>query len=457
MSRFAASGDGKVVARKERALMSVKNFIELIPLDIDLETTRQLVLKGKNITAIPLNIGTLLREVRRLDLSTNDVRDITPLATLANLTSINLTRNPHLLSIAPLASLHLIVVVVAHCGLRSLVGLEGSAETLKTLVVNDNNLLLRSPSGKCVEGAGADEIATAVKNYEVIADLTECETLVLSRNPLLCSLYAGPTEEDKTHPQKKAEAGEETKCEPDWEHPLSAIVKMTCLKKLSLSGCGLTSLPRHWFIPKVTELRLSQNKLKSLVPEGVLFRSVKILDVSHNELKEASTLRRCRFVYHLGVRGNPFVEDGNVSTGVKRKAGKGDDDDKSESPPPAKKNLGAVLQYLMRIMPHLEMVDGTPLAQLLPTEQDDERKETVEFTANKQEESAESVADDGGSKVPKEEDNALEPPETSELGKPAIVRRGQTNLLATKKRRLSAEGAAVTQLLLKRKTEASGW
>nr|CCC89288.1 unnamed protein product [Trypanosoma congolense IL3000] len=179
------------------ALMSTKNFLELIPLDVDLETTRQLVLKGKNITAIPPNIGVLLREVRRLDLTENDIRDVAPLATLTNLTSVNLTKNQRLLSVAALAPLQLTVCVLAHCGLRSLAGLEGSAATLRTLIVNDNNLVLQSPHGCSVDGVEVEDLGIAVKNYEVIACLTGCETLVLSRNPLLCSLCVHQPRKEK--------------------------------------------------------------------------------------------------------------------------------------------------------------------------------------------------------------------------------------------------------------------
>ncbi|RNF03869.1 putative leucine-rich repeat protein (LRRP) [Trypanosoma rangeli] len=428
---------------------SLKRFLDMIPLDIDIENVRQITLKGKQLTALPTNLGGLLREVRRLELSENDIYDVTPLASLSHLTSLNLSKNRRLSSIAPLATLHLTVCVVAYCDLNSLVGLEGCATTLKTLIANDNNLVLQSPTGGVVADAQADHVSRAVRNYEILAMLSTCETIVLSRNPHLCALYAAPTlNEDLIAEGVRGNiAGHLPHHEADWSHPLSVLEKMKQLKKLSLSGCGLESLPSHWFLPMVTELRLSHNALSSLVPEGVIFRSVKILDVSHNVLTDVKTLRRCRFVRNLSIRGNPFqketassslTEDGKVRKGAQLPV--------------------EVLRFLTRKMPHLEVVDSTLLSSIqfedVAGKSRLERCETVEGNSAQRKDSrhptestAEEIKDvvvELSEAVP---DNIRAP----------IVRRERTNLLLQRKRELVADGAAVAQLVKRRKTEAAVW
>nr|CCC89289.1 unnamed protein product [Trypanosoma congolense IL3000] len=235
---------------------------------------------------------------------------------------------------------------------------------------------------------------------------------------------------------------------------------MSSLKKLSLSDCGLTHLPRRWFVPMVTELRLSRNKLTTLVPEGVLFRSVKILDVSHNELEEASTLRRCRFVRHLSVCGNPFMESGKVSIGLKRKAGEGDgnlQDGEDDVPPTPARARGAVLRYLMRVMPHLEVLDSTPLARFMEGVTNEEQLEEEGKSVHTAKAKGQSGADVAGQQaVVEDEDHVLDPPDVSEPAKAPIVRREHTNLLATKKKKY-AQGADVAEIMIKRKSEVSGW
>ncbi|RNF05929.1 putative leucine-rich repeat protein (LRRP) [Trypanosoma conorhini] len=429
---------------------SLKRFVDMIPLDVDIEKVRQIILKGKQLTALPPNLGGLLHEVRRLDLSENDIHDVAPLASLSHLSSLNLAKNKRLSSVAPLATLHLTVCVVAHCGLSSLVGLEGSAATLKTLIANDNNLVLQSPSGGTVANAQAASVARAVRNYETMAMLSACETIVLSRNPQLCAFYAapGPDREDSI----AGDIGNNIKRkvphhEADWSHPLSVLEKMTQLKKLSLSGCGLGSLPSHWFLPMVTELRLSHNALPSLVPEGVIFRSVKILDVSHNALTEVATLRRCRFVRQLSIRGNPFLreaapsaqaENGKLSNGV--------------CVPPE------VMRFLARKMPHLEVVDGTLFSSIQPGDVAGESGREWCEAAGATSTQSRAPSNPTTKHVEEIEDVVVTPSEVvPENTRAPIVRRERKNLLAQRKRELVADGAAVAQLVKQRKTEAAGW
>ncbi|EKG01731.1 hypothetical protein TCSYLVIO_007266 [Trypanosoma cruzi] len=440
----------KAMTSSNNSLATMKRIVEMIPLDIDIEKARQITLNGKKLTALPPNLGVLLREVRRLDISDNDIYDVTTLASFPHLTSIKLSKNKRLSSIAPLSTLHLTVCVVDHCALSSLVGLEGSASTLKTLIANDNKLLLQSPVGEAVEGAAADHIAIALRNYEILGMLSACETVVLSRNPHLCALYAAhkPDEEGCiTGDVKKNIGGDTPHHEADWPHPLSVLEKMTHLKKLSLSGCGLVSLPLHWFLPMVTELRLSHNALSSLVPEGVIFRSVKILDVSHNALTDVSTLRRCRFVRQLSISGNPFLRVDEASS-----AKKDEEVRRGVYLPPE------VIRFLTRKMPHLEVVDSTLLSSIQLG--DDAGENRLESCDAAEDESFQKKDKNNPMEANVEEnvDVVVEPPEVvPESIRVPIVRRERTNLLAQRKRELIADGAVVAQLVKKQKIEHAGW
>ncbi|ORC89058.1 putative leucine-rich repeat protein (LRRP) [Trypanosoma theileri] len=467
-----------------------QEFLQLIPLDVDLPTARRLALAAPNLRALPSTVGLLLPRLHRLDLTGGGLRDVAAIATLPLLTSLNLSGNTHLGSIAPLAALQqLTVCVLAHCQLRSLDGLQGSAAKLKSVIANDNQLLLYSPTSHMLAGANSDDVALAVKNYEILSELTACETLVLSRNPHLCTLHVIPdtieeeeeeeTEQTENKPSKTV-PGEVPKREADWTHPLSSIEKMTHLRKLSLSGCGLTSLPSHWFLPMVTELRLSHNALKSLIPEGVIFRSVKILDVSHNQLQKLSTLRRCRFVRHLCISGNAFLEeDGELASEAVSK---------EEVPKTRAKLTPGIVHYLTRTMPNLEVVDNmmlSTLQQQWALEEKEKEKEAKEKykqerikKEKEKEEHSETVEEEAKVNSIKKEvthtsgrkecavdnsnnndDIVVEPTELlpTEAPRAPIVRRERTNLIDSRKRQLVADGAAAAQLLMKRKTEGTGW
>ncbi|KEG15409.1 putative leucine-rich repeat protein (LRRP) [Trypanosoma grayi] len=446
---------------------SLKRFAELIPLDIDIEKARQITLKGKQLASLPPNLGVLLREVRRVDLSENNLRDVAPLAVLHHLTSVNLSKNPQLSSIAPLAPLRLTVCVVAHCSLRSLTGLEGSAPTLKSLVANDNELVLQSPTGCAVANAKTDDVAVAVQNYEALGALTACETVVLSRNPQLCALYATKeTDEEAKEEEKdnnnnnndsggdgghdkrkrKGSSNEAPHREADWAHPLSVLEKMPHLKKLSLSECGLVSLPSHWFLPMVTELRLSHNSLQSLLPEGVIFRSLKILDVSHNTLTHLSTLRRCRFVRQLSIVGNPFLKDDDAAPPTE-----GEETPTSLRVPPR------VVRYLTRVMPYLEVVDSKPLSSLQSSDAVEESHHSEDITAGSKA-AKDATLKQQEDQPAEDKDVVVEPPvSVVETVRAPIVRRERTNMLTQRKRELAADGAAVAQLMMRRKTEGASW
>lgn len=92
----------------------------------------------------------------------------------------------------------------------------------------------------------------------------------------------------------------------DEKAALKVFEGMPRLGKLCLAGCGIATLPSEWFLPMVAELRLSRNAIEAF-EEGVLLRSVKILDVAHNGIRDVRTLRRAKYLESLSISGNPCV------------------------------------------------------------------------------------------------------------------------------------------------------
>lgn len=353
-TRSDAARKPATAAERTATAAALKQFMELVSLDVDLERVRQLQLKNKGLTSIPATVDSLMREVRKMDLSGNNLVDISPLASLAHLSNLCLSSNPNLGSLRGLGS-RLVVLTVANCGLTSLAGLEESRLTLRTLIANDNNIRLMSPSTQ--KGASSSALVLeAVANYNALATLELCETVVLTRNAALCDLYKGEdVTEEAAAVETLVKGGEtsELKQARAARHPLFVFEKMSHLKKLSLSECGVRSLPVHWFLPMATEVRLARNHLTSLQPEGVIMRSLKILDISHNDIDAIATLRRCRFLRQISLRGNPLL-----STYEGR--------DKEEERTDAVAVPVSLQRSLSRLLPSLESIDGHVI---LPSDQ----------------------------------------------------------------------------------------
>ncbi|KAG5506728.1 hypothetical protein GH5_05942 [Leishmania sp. Ghana 2012 LV757] len=461
-----AARDAVVGAMAKSSPQAAKRFLESISLDLDVETTRQLLLSKKGFTTLPSSMGVLCRQLRKLDLSGNDLTDLSPLATLQHLSNLNVAHNDRLVSLKGLSGACLSVLNISFCAVESLEGLEHTALTLRTLIANDNRLQFYSPLLGDVSMTGGEDAvelaalrahlpeslrmssrnsdaalhAVAQRNYEMCSAFQQCETVVLSRNKRLCELFpawgveevaaecgkapgsasaagndtgggevvgdttAMAAEDDGNSvkrekkcgapvPQRGSQSGEASRSasrsastvtaaardslgdSPEmvtWKerrralalaHPLSVFEKLPRLRKLSLSGCELHSLPVRWFLPMVTELRLAQNHLNSLQPDGVILRSLHILDISNNLFASVESLRRCRYLEQLNVRGNPLIEEGAA---LDKAAGlmitEPIADLTAATPSSGAGALPiAVQQRVLRLFPSMSLLDGQPM------------------------------------------------------------------------------------------------
>lgn len=471
------------------ATPAVQKFRESIRTEVDLRQARRLRLAHCHISTLPSLLSPSLTRICALDLSDNELNashDLSLLASMPQLSNLNLSGNPHLgeslaflLGTAPekttvptpsptTSTSSLVVLSVAHCGLRSLKGLEACGSTLKTLVANDNQLILFSPFVKTEEvseeensphpdhrkgrntgmevercSATGNDDPTGVtvcgapqerrwgrETYVALQSAACVEAVILSRNTSLGKLCLpsspadtdGPLgrgkphepastrgtmrhgalhrllstaeeeEEDrgtndepgersshqkgkkrpigrKTSPNEKHEEPAEPALTEEeralkWQaqetqantHPLSVFAHLLHLKKLSLSECGIGSLPIRFFLPRVTELRLSHNALTSLHPEGFIARSLHLLDVSHNLLTQVNTFRRFKYLQQLNLRGTPvfdmFAERDAKERGYATQV--------VSRMPPSLKNA------LRRLLPDLVRVDGVEVTEADP-------------------------------------------------------------------------------------------
>lgn len=435
-----AARDAVIASAPKSSPAAAKKFVEAISLDVDVEAARQLLLSRKGFAAIPNSIGVLCQQLRKLDVSNNDLTDLSPLASLQHLSNLNVAHNTRLASLKGLAGTCLSVLNISFCAVESLAGLEHTALTLRTLIANDNRLKFQSPlfrtgggnsSGELHDGdaATAAELqtdlsaasahvpaslrasvpvdTTAMRNFTLFATFQQCETLVLSRNAQLARCFPAWSAEELAaacgdQPRKPTRGSDDDSAEEDGgseeglrgtghgnaqesagdaeadggaankelkhaialAHPLSVFERLPRLKKLSLSGCELHSLPSRWFLPMVTELRLAQNHLTSLQPDGVILRSLHILDISNNLFVSVVTLRRCRFLEQLNVRGNPLVEEGAAqdrAAGVRAEEGSNNASGESVSASSTAAVPLNVQQRVARLFPAVKLLDNQPL------------------------------------------------------------------------------------------------
>ncbi|KPA75390.1 hypothetical protein ABB37_08666 [Leptomonas pyrrhocoris] len=281
---------------------------------------------------------------------------------------------------------------------------------------------------------GVETNAVAMRNYAIFATFQQCETVVLSRNTQLVQSFPAWSAEELAvqcgdRPKRPAhDSGKESgndssaeesdarrathrgdggprEAEPEADaqthkllkhavalaHPLSVFERLPRLKKLSLSGCALHSLPSRWFLPMVTELRLAQNHLASLQPDGVILRSLHILDISNNLFISVITLRRCRFLEQLSLRGNPLVEEGATHKETMGRASihsnsndKAATEEGKDGDPTAPSDVAIPLHVqrsVARLFPSLKLLDHQPVLSAAEMQAATERERDVAAAA----------------------------------------------------------------------------
>lgn len=434
------SSTSSVVLSSAPAALTLEALLYLVPMDATPESMNALDLSGRNISSLPLQIK-VFGGIRKLLLANNALSSVRELGALSRLSHLNLSNNK-ISNLEGLASLQqLTVLQVSNNQLVSLRGIEGSSCCLKALIANDNKLSLASHND-------------GVANASVLAGLTSVETIVLSRNPLLEGYMPDITKEgggregeggvslDAAEPEKASQS----------THPLDVFAGLPKLKKLSLSECVIPSLPNRWFLPMAVEVRLAQNQI-AVFPEGVILRSVHTLDMSGNRVEELTSLRRCKYVQNLAVRGNPF-------TVVPPTCGSMDAQEKAAwwSDPKTHMILGRLFQQLRVLdgMPFVPLSKESYLAKKKDAEMGrrtvDENLSQGEITDRKRARGDVEETPDVVLEVP------VDGPGASQSTVRGVVRKQRAVAEHAIGRNTKAVGAAAVEMLRKRQAQPSqGW
>lgn len=226
----------------------------------DPATVKVLQLSKRGIRTIDPEVGRRCKALRRLDLSSNSVEDIQPLAGLfsdaAQLTWLSLAHN-QVTSVSVLApAKKLVVLNVSDNAIASLEPLGGLAG-LQALIASDNRIAV----------------------CDGIPGLAGLNTLVLSRNRLE-TLSAG-------------------------------VARLQNLQKLNLAENAFRAVPECvGSLALLTELRMHANKIVRIPPFLANLRALRLLDLGKNciaRIDDLQVLRGLTQLRQLNLAGNPVA------------------------------------------------------------------------------------------------------------------------------------------------------
>lgn len=250
-------------------------------------------------------------------------------------------------------------------GIESYLALQ-AASLLESVILSRNTLLgtLSPPSSSLASLSSSDAAGKSVATRAAVEKRNSKKDERVENSESISDCRRGNKSNTEKKSYKKLDEDndkEEEKERCNWEmqeqqankHPLSVFAHLPHLKKLSLSACGISSLPSRFFLPLATEIRLSHNALSSLHPESFLARSLHVLDVSHNLLSHVNTFRRFKYLLQLNIRGNPiwdvFCERDANENGYSHEI--------TQRMPPS------LMRELRQLLPELVRIDGVEVKE----------------------------------------------------------------------------------------------
>ena len=234
----------------EKAIREAINLADDKPITIEiLNNEKKLDLSEKGLSNIS-DISALanLTNLQTLNLSGNSISDIGALANLTNLTELNLSGNKIISDISAL----------------------GNLTNLQTLNLSNNN----------------------ISDIGALASLTNLQTLYLSNNNISdISALGGLT----------------NLTELDWSYnkniSIGALANLPNLQTLDLSGNGIISIGELGSLPNLQTLNLSSNNISDISALGNL-TNLQTLNWSYNKIIYISTLRNLTNLQTLNLSGN---------------------------------------------------------------------------------------------------------------------------------------------------------
>ncbi|KAJ1608178.1 leucine rich repeat-containing protein [Cryptosporidium canis] len=243
--------------------LSIAELSKYIP-NGDVLGTQELKLRDQGISGI--EELTQAKNLRKIDVSKNELESVSFIKYCWSLTDINLSNNS-LNSVDDICNLENVRVLnISNNGIRSIESLcrsPGLQRSLKVLIANHNK----------------------IRHIPDLSCFKELETVILSHND------ATEIEAPRNHCQK--------------------------LKKLSLSNNSLKQFPFSLNFNMVQELRLNHNKIYSISQDITYMGNIRILELGHNFITQADPLFSLKKLKSLNISKNPCVtaDEGGDSSG----------------------------------------------------------------------------------------------------------------------------------------------
>ena len=282
----------------EKAIREAINLADDKPITIEiLNNEKKLDLSEKGLSNIS-DISALanLTNLQTLNLSGNSISDIGALANLTNLTELNLSGNKIISDISALGNLTNLQTLNLSNNNISDIGALASLTNLQTLYLSNNNISDISALGGLTNLTELDWSYNKNISIGALANLPNLQTLDLSGNGIISIGELGSLPNLQTLNLSynnisdiSALRGLTNLTELDWSYnkniSIGALANLTNLQTLNLSGNNISDIGALRSLTNLQTLYLNNNNISDVSPLENL-SGLRWLDLSKNPLKE---------------------------------------------------------------------------------------------------------------------------------------------------------------------------
>lgn len=235
------------------------------------------------------------RQLRQLRLQNNQIRDISPLRHMSELRSLNLSSN-QISDLSPLSHLNLLQELrLANNQISSLAKLK-ELSSLQLLDVSQNQLQNLAGIRHMRQLTALSFSHNQVRDPSAIMGLKELKILK-GRNNNLADLSPFRA---LVHLQSLDLSGNSIR-------KLLSLARMTDLKRLNMSDNQIQDLSPLSFLKGLQSLTIAGNQIRDLSPLRVL-QKLLTLDLGNNQIRSVRPLLRLKSLRQLSLSGNPLQD-----------------------------------------------------------------------------------------------------------------------------------------------------
>ena len=303
----------------EKAIREAINLADDKPITIEiLNNEKKLDLSEKGLSNIS-DISALanLTNLQTLNLSGNSISDIGALANLTNLTELNLSGNKIISDISALGNLTNLQTLNLSNNNISDIGALASLTNLQTLYLSNNNISDISALGGLTNLTELDWSYNKNISIGALANLPNLQTLDLSGNGIISIGELGSLPNLQTLNLSynnisdiSALRGLTNLTELDWSYnkniSIGALANLTNLQTLNLSGnniSDISALANLTNLQTLKTLNLSGNNISDISALGNL-TNLQTLNLSYNNISDIGALRSLTNLQTLNLSGN---------------------------------------------------------------------------------------------------------------------------------------------------------